>query len=484
MLLINTVLGEHYHSFSPLETTQFDHYIKKNGTEISIKIHTCLVKIKKNNSLHNLGYDYIKKQVFKNQKIGESTFTTHINRLIQSIKEYLILSEIKKENAFIDILWGELLSKRYLRRSQLIRQNNYKIDLVNDPDALLKEYYHKNEQVSNMISSYESSPFSLEGLKNLLDDNLVALKDYVLKEELEWCNAYASVLSIMNMQSSENKPIKGFYEILERGIASKNNSIKISALLLGLIVEESMDYFKPLFDIFTTDFEIIPKVDAYYLFHKLLEFIPENISDPEEFETIRDKLYETAKENNILFNYAAFSVIIFWRDLQYFMQSGRLSETEEIYLSKRQYIPSTEREMFDKLFYSRLAFERKDYQKSAQLLNMKSNSNSFFYAHKYKVHLIMCYIMLDDTTRLNAEQDNLFKHIANQEKNPKVPPYFIVRHKLFIKYSTYLTISRYKSLKDYMKNRIEIALLPSSTYFIEKEWCRVRWQYLKENAES
>ena len=90
--------------------------------------------------------------------------------------------------------------------------------------------------------------------------------------------------------------------------------------------------------------------------------------------------------------------------------------------------------------------------------------------------LIKCYIMLADIDRLNAEQENFYKYISahkNIQEDEKR------RHKLYIKYTEYLTEARYEYLTDYMRRRIENALLQTSPYFSEKQWVRERWEELK-----
>ena len=92
--------------------------------------------------------------------------------------------------------------------------------------------------------------------------------------------------------------------------------------------------------------------------------------------------------------------------------------------------------------------------------------------------LTKCNIMLGDIDRLSAEQENFYKYILNNKK--KIPADTQQRHKLFIRYSEYLTEERFEYLSAHMYKRMEMAIQPDNPYFTEKEWVRERWEFLKD----
>jgi hypothetical protein len=117
-----------------------------------------------------------------------------------------------------------------------------------------------------------------------------------------------------------------------------------------------------------------------------------------------------------------------------------------------------------------------DYKLALRKISIINPADSIYYYPQYKIMLIKCYIMLADIDRMNAEQENFYKYI-NVHKN--IQDDEKRRHKLYIKYTEYLTEARYEYLTDYMRRRIEHALLKTSPYFTEKQWVRERWEELK-----
>ena len=158
------------------------------------------------------------------------------------------------------------------------------------------------------------------------------------------------------------------------------------------------------------------------------------------------------------------------------LRYGTIEKAEQLLEESLKVIAPAQKDSFQYLIDSRISFAKKDYKISLRKISTINPSDSIYYFPQYKIMLIKNYIMLADIDRLMAERENFYKYLNNQKNIQEDEKR---RHKLFIKYTEYLTNARYEYLTDYMKKRIENALLQTSPYFSEKQWVRERWEELR-----
>ncbi|MFN5849498.1 MAG: hypothetical protein ACK43K_13470, partial [Chitinophagales bacterium] len=183
-------------------------------------------------------------------------------------------------------------------------------------------------------------------------------------------------------------------------------------------------------------------------------------------------------QKNLLFKPGFFSIVKLIQYIRLELRYGTIEKAEQLLEESLKVISPAQKDSFQFLIESRISFAKKDYKISLRKISIINPSDSIYYFPQYKIMLIKNYIMLADIDRLMAERENFYKYLNNQKNIQEDEKR---RHKLFIKYTEYLTNARYEYLTDYMKKRIENALLQTSPYFSEKQWVRERWEELKGN---
>lgn len=258
---------------------------------------------------------------------------------------------------------------------------------------------------------------------------------------------------------------------------SNNYHVKIQALMLQIFIEESDESFINLKgfllkEIDHLSFEIIGKIVPSLLNYCTIKIDKGDERYFSEYYSILNSCYDRGS----LFKIGVFSVFRLITYIKTTLMFNTIEKAEHLLEESLKVISPAQKESFQYLIESRIAFAKQDYKLALRKISIINPSDSIYYYPQYKIMLIKCYIMLADIDRLMAERENFYKYIhghKNIQEDEKR------RHKLFIKYTEYLTIARYDYLTDYMKKRIEHALLQTSPYFTEKIWVRERWEELK-----
>jgi hypothetical protein len=478
MVLNQTTLGELYQSLSPEEVKGLELYLQKNTVgkdNVLYQLHKLMVEAKLQAMLAKLDTDYIKVELFGGDEKSISKLTTYNNLLINHIKDYLILSKVKEKNIYTETLWGEILIERGLKRNLLLKLTNYKFDLYNDMYSLMKNFLHKRElfYFEHLHLSKKNYSSMVDRLKSLIS----AFKDYTDIYNIELYNGYASLSRQINLQVE--LPAEKINELIQINKHSENNLLIIQSLSLELATTQTKDSYLRLREFFISNLGLFSLETCIQIIPILLNFGQVLINKGnEDFDSENYIIFKTIDNNKFLYKQGIFTIVRLFNYIRLELRYGTIEKAEQLLEESLKVISPAQKDSFQYLIESRISFAKKDYKLSLRKISIINPSDSIYYFPQYKIMLIKNYIMLADIDRLMAERENFYKYI-NHHKNIQEDEKR--RHKLFIKYTEYLTNARYEYLTDYMKKRIENALLQTSPYFSEKQWVRERWEELKGN---
>ena len=314
-----------------------------------------------------------------------------------------------------------------------------------------------------------------ESFINLLLEKKYAFDDYQRFYKLELYISLITYLRPQNRISELN--YEEITKIIEDSLLTDNKLLKIQALVCKLSLEGDTETYNMLQQLMFQNIGIV----SNDLFIQVTPVIVNYgltcvIKGDENFELYTHKFLGQLFQENKLLVPGIFSVIRMFTYIRLELRYGTIEKAEQLLEESLKVIAPAQKDSFQYLIESRIIFAKKDYKISLRKISTINPSDSIYYFPQYKIMLIKNYIMLADIDRLMAERENFYKYLNNQKNIQEDEKR---RHKLFIKYTEYLTNARYEYLTDYMKKRIENALLQTSPYFSEKQWVRERWEELR-----
>jgi hypothetical protein len=471
MKLNQTTIGELYAALSPIEIKQLSAYLDEKPNDKVKKLHQWMVKLTKENKLKDCDTDFLVQKILGENAIY-SSYTTLTHLLINHIKDYLILSKVKEKNIYTEALWGELLIERGLKRNLLLKLTNYKFDLYNDMYSLMKNFLHKRElfYFEHLHLSKKNYNSMVDRLKSLIN----AFKDYTDIYNIELYNGYLSLSRQINLQVE--LPVEKINELININTHSENNLLIIQSLSLELATAQTKDSYLRLREFFISNLGLFSLETCTQIIPILLNFGQVRVNKgSEDFDWENYIIFKTIDNNKFLYKQGIFTIVRLFNFIRLELRFGTIEKAEQLLAESLKVVSPAQKDSFQYLIESRISFAKKDYKISLRKISTINPSDSIYYFPQYKIMLIKNYIMLADIDRLMAERENFYKYINNQKNIQEDEKR---RHKLFIKYTEYLTNARYEYLTDYMKKRIENALLQTSPYFSEKQWVRERWEEL------
>jgi len=481
MLLSQTSLGELYQSLSSDELKDLSLYLQKNtvGREnMTLSLHKYFCEALYTKQLARLETEDVKSKLFGGDARSTSKLTTYNNLLTNHIKEFLLLSKIREKNIYTETLWGEILIERRLSRNLLLKISNFKFDLYSDDYSLMKRYYHDRELVYYHYTGLTRKNYVMvaEELKQMIS----SFKNYVQFTLLEAFNSYIPLSNKVNSNSSKYED--EIRTLLSDCINANNDILKIKSFSVKLSFERTKQSYQELKEFFLNNVELWSMDTCIQIIPILYNYAHSSVNKGlEEFELENYNFLNSIHIKNLIFKKGVFTIGLVINFIRLELRFGTIEKAEELLQESLKVMPQSQKDSYQYLVESRINFAKQDYKLSLRKILTINPSDSIYYYPLYKIMLIKCHIMLADIDRLMAERENFYKYIQShkniQEDEKR-------RHKLFIKYSEYLTQARYDYLTDYMKRRIEQALLPTSPYFTEKPWVRERWEYLSKTSEK
>lgn len=476
MKLSENILGEIYKSLSSKDLENLDQYISVNYASKKnklYKIHFFLYTAIVEGTINQFYISDLNDLVQENNTINTSLLTTYINKLYTIVKEFIILSKIKDKNHYTEILWGEYLIEHQLKRNLKLHISNKKILPFIDEYPVQKEYYHKREQL--FYTYMDSNTKSYEKKIKISFEEIDAFEDFYVSKQLEF---YITLVTIFNKYKSKNYslPKTKINKIIQTGLKSNNENIKINSLLLALNIENSISIYFKLKKLFYELLEGIPYDYKYQIAMLLFNFCTNEIKKGNaSFYKESYNLIKLLEEQNVFFN----KEFLLHNNLNsYITIELKLGTVEQAEIILNKHIDKVGKIDYNSclmLNKAKIEQARGAYKESNFHLLSINPKDSLYYFPNYKVCLIKNYVHLNEDDSVRMEKENLYRFIHKNKKFPEENQRLYI---LFIKYIEYMTVTKFMNLTPYLKNKIKEILL-NDEYLFEKEWMQERFNYLE-----
>lgn len=412
--MTNTVLGEIYFSLSNQELRLLDQYISTSNWQYSdtvVKCHECMQFHKLQDSLDTLTKEEIFRYIYEEEEHNDSKLRFLFNRLIEAIREFILLYQNKQTNVFADKIWSDFLLNKKLKKN--IQYNLEKKESKTTSEYRFLNHYFKS-QIKNIhsFSATKDIKFQFETIHQLM-------KNAELFSDLVFIKNYCSLISFSNVYQSTpiDLPIAKFQEIKDKKWGAEHPEFLVYLSLIDILlnrsdIESYMTYKQNVFN----HLSIWEKDEIDNLLTYLLNFTTGQINKGNS--SFIDEQYE-------LFTSFIDSNLYYTAD---HITSSRVNNTIFIFLRKKEFIKAEEFifkyiELLDPKIQSsckhfnlaRIYFENFKYKESLRELLQVDFGQESFYSINSKIILLKNYYELKESDAFDSLCSS-FKELVRKNK--------------------------------------------------------------------
>lgn len=454
----DTILGEIYEAFDPLELKRFNKYMRYsewNESPTLIRCHEFYAhKIKKIGSIDFDKFELFQ-YIYPGEKYTDSKLRFTQNRVLRAIKQFVINDAFEQENLFTTKIWMDFLIDKKLRKNL---QYHIKEDtqIANSDYRNLHNYFLSQEESHIAFQYSKEKEKQYQTIRNVIDHAQ-------LFSDLVFIRNYCSLITFSQTYKTipVDLPIEKLQEIRNRTDIEKHVELRVYLGLVDLLLKNDrtsyLYYKKCLFESYSAwdDSEKV-NLSAY-----LINYTSNQInSGKTEYIDEQYDLYEVFDKQKLFY-------------IKNFINHGRINNVVFIYLRKKEfekaeefvqrYIVLLNEDMKDTCKHFNLArifFEKAKHKECLRELLQVDFSRDTAYSLNSKVILIKTYFEL-------KEADALFSLFASFrefiKKNKVLSDSFKVNCLEFIK-----TISKiYGATPQKLRTTLNAI---QETPMIEKNW--------------
>ena len=397
----NTVIGELYFSLSEVELKALDIFLSTSHWQYSdtvIKCHSCLMHSRLYNELDVLNKKNIFQSVYDDEPYNDSKLRFLLNRLVEAIREFVISSEDKKGNVFLEKVWIDFLLDRRVKKN--IQYNLEKRESPTSVEYKFLQRYFKSQELNvNSFAFSKDVKQQFESIANLM-------KNAELFSDLVFIKNYCSLISFSNVYRSIpiDLPSEKLVEIKNKHWELEYPEFLIYLNLLDLLINknEPAYYYKYKQDLFE-HLEIWNAEEKVNFLASLLNFTTNQInSGKAEFVDEQYELFTLFEERGIF-------------DIKGYINAGRVNNVIFIYLRKKQFkkaedfikkytsiLPEQTKESCRHFNLARIRFENGKYKESLNELLKVDFGHDAFYSVNSKILLLKNYFELKESDAFDS----------------------------------------------------------------------------------
>lgn len=391
----DTVIGEIYNSFSPIEIKSLDKYLKNSQwkqSETVIKCHEYFYDLWRQANIEEGSKEKLYNYIYPNEPFVDSKLRFTQNRVLKSIQEWKIVIENEKENPFTTKIWKDFLIEKQLRKN--IQLNLHKKELIESSSDI--------RFLTHFFDAQEQSFFEFKFKKNY-------------KEQ------FRTIINVMNQSElfADIVFIKNYCSLISFSKIYKSESFEFPESKLLLIKEKYHTTEIIAFKVYLTLIEMLQSGEEslYFEFKKLLFQHLDSWVDEEKLALINYLVnYTIQKSNagNAAFIDERFEIYKFIESKGVFESKNFISfrtinnvvlvaiRKKEMHWAQEflnKYIhtlPDEEQDTCSCFNYARIFFEQKKYKESLRELLKVDFGQDPFYATNAKLLLLKNYFILNE----------------------------------------------------------------------------------------
>jgi len=411
--MIQTVIGEIYHSFTKKELKTLDKYISTSqwrNSETIVKCHECLSHFTSKNKLESLDKEQIFAYVYSGEKYSDTKLRFTFNRLMIAIREHIILTEFESNNIFTQKVWMDHLTEKKLKKNiqyNLETESNF----TNSDYKFLFNFFKSQESNFNAYNYNQDIKFRFNTI-------ISVMKNAEIFSDLIFIKNYCALISLTNVYQSIpfNLPLEKFNEIKTKNWDRELPEFDVYLSLIDLLIEKDLKSYKKYKEKLFNNFDIWEDDEKVNLLVYLLNYSTFQIN-----------------RGNTSFIDELYNLFIYFEDnkiftIKSYINNTRINNVIHIYLRKKafekaenfisKYVVLLEDDLVESCRHfnlARIKFENKFYKDSLRELLQVDFGRDAFYSLNSKYLLLKNYYELKESDALES-LCNSFKEYIRKNK--------------------------------------------------------------------
>jgi hypothetical protein len=455
----HSIIGEIYSNWTKTELKKLNKFITTSQwsrSETIVQCHQCLASYATKNKLEDLNKEILFQLTYPTDDYNDSKLRFTLNRLLEAIKEFVLLEENEKKNIHSEKIWMDFIQYKRLKKNILLNiENDY--EPQNSQNKLLHHYFKsvlKGNYMFSFSSNVEEKYNSLIEMTKKAEEfsDFVFLRQYVLA--LTFYTKY---------NSSENQEALVRYHAIKGNIQYDlyiefQTYISLIEMLHNQTIESYYAYKNLIFE----SFQKWDNEDKIHFISYLLNFTSSQINQGNiNFIEEQSSLYDQFESNGIF-------------NIPGYLSGSKINNVVFIYLKKKEYAKAEEfinrylgtllienAESCRHFNLARIRFENSKYKESLRELLQVDFGRDAFYSINSKVLLLKNYYELKESDAF-ASLITSFKEFIKKNKIISESHKISIMNYIKMVDKVYaVTSGKAKKLEEEIKNHSQI---------IEKNW--------------
>ncbi len=454
-----SIIGEIYDSWTKGELKKLNKFISTSHWSKSETIqlcHSCLASYSSKEKLEQLTKEILFASTYPQDDYNDNKLRFTLNRLLEAIKEFILLEENEKKNVHSEKIWMDFIHNKRLKKNILLN-----IESDNNPKNSLNRIiysYYKSVIKGNYLFQFTTDVEEKFNALLTMSKKAEEFSDYVFLRQ------YCLLLTFSNVyKSSEFHLASNKYQEIYSNISYSD---------------------KPEFQVYIALIEMLNKTDQslYYAYKKkVFDFF--DIWDEEDKITLISYLlnYTTAQINkgNVDFINEQYELFLLFEDANIFrmpnyINNNKINNVIHIYLRKKDFsraekfiedyvvlLPKEIMESCKHFNLARIRFEKKMYKESLRELLQVDFGRDAFYSINSKVLLLKNYFELRESDALSSLVVSFKEYIKKNKVISEVHKISIINYLKTVDKIYGATSIKAKKLDEEIKKHTQI---------VEKSW--------------
>jgi hypothetical protein len=454
-----SIIGEIYASLTKGELKKLNKFISTSHwskSETIQQCHSCLASYASKEKLEQLTKEILFSNTYPKDDYNDNKLRFTLNRLIEAIKEFILLEENEKKNVHSEKIWMDFIQNKKLKKNILLNiENDY-----NPQGALNKFIFQYYKSVLNGQFNFIKNA-SVEDRYNSLMEMTKSAEAFA---DFEFLRQYSLLITFSNVyKSSDLHIVQSRYNELKQKTNYKNvPEFDVYFLIIELLTNPSHEGYYNLKDYLFKNSSLWDMSDHIIWINYLLNYSTSQINKGDlSFIDEQYQIYNFCEEN-YMFNSPDF------------LTNTRINNVTHIYLRKKDFLRAEKfiedyvvllpKEIMDSCRHfnlARIRFEKKMYKESLRELLQVDFGRDAFYSINSKVLLLKNYFELKESDALASLVVSFKEYIKKNKIISEAHKISIINYLKMVDKIYGATSIKAKKLDEEIKKHTQIA---------EKSW--------------
>ena len=454
-----SIIGEIYSTWTKTELKKLNKFITTSHwsrSETIVLCHQCLASYSTKDKLDDLNKEILFHFTYPQDDYNDSKLRFTLNRLLEAIKEFILLEENEKKNIHSEKIWMDFIQHRRLKKNILLN---------------IEGDYKPNESIDKFIYQYYKS--ALEGQYNFIKNTSVEERYNSLMNmakaaetfaDFEFLRQYSLLITFSNVYKSSDLHIaqNRFKDIKDKKNYKDILEFEVYFLIIELLTNPSHSVYFKLKEYIFINASIWANSDHILLINYLLNYSTIQINKGEI--NFIDEQYQ-------IYNYCDNNKMFKSND---FLTTTRINNVIHIYLRKKDYnkaeefiecyvgfLPKHSTESCRHFNLARIRFEKSLYKESLRELLQVDFGRDAFYSINSKVLLLKNYYELKESDAFASLITSFKEYIKKNKIVSETYKLSILNYLKMVDKIYAVTSGKVKKLEEDIKNHTQI---------VEKNW--------------